>query len=131
MAPAGSDDSGNRDLPSDSDERRLRRRLDELDKRLDVATGRKRSGPSAEELRRRGGALGRAMRLATELVAGVFGGGLIGWLLDRWLGTLPLFLVVFLLLGIAAGLLNAVRAARQMGEGHTETGDFRRRPPDG
>jgi ATP synthase protein I len=57
-----------------------------------------------------------ALRLATELVVGVFGGGFIGWLLDKWLGTLPLFLVIFLLLGIAAGILNAVREARRMNE---------------
>jgi ATP synthase protein I len=41
-------------------------------------------------------------------------GGGIGWLLDRWLGTLPLFLLVFFVLGAVAGLLNVFRAAKQM-----------------
>ncbi len=113
MAAAGSDNDEGRAPQSDLDER-LKKRLDALDKRLDAATGRNPSAPSEAELRRRSGTLGKAMRLSTELVAGVFGGGLIGWLLDQWLGTMPLLLVIFLLLGVAAGLLNAVRTARQM-----------------
>jgi ATP synthase protein I len=43
----------------------------------------------------------------------VVGGG-IGWLLDRWLGTSPAFLIVFFLLGAAAGTLNVFRAAKEM-----------------
>ena len=38
-------------------------------------------------------------------------GALIGWLLDRWLGISPWGLIVFLLLGFAAGVLNVMRAA--------------------
>jgi ATP synthase protein I len=56
-------------------------------------------------------ALARGFRLSTELVAGVLMGGAIGWLLDRWLGISPWGMIVFLLLGFAAGVLNVVRAA--------------------
>ena len=35
----------------------------------------------------------------------------IGWLIDRWVGTTPLAMIVFLLLGFAAGVLNVMRAA--------------------
>ena len=49
--------------------------------------------------------------MSTELVAGVVVGALIGWLLDRWLGISPWGLIVFLLLGFAAGVLNVMRAA--------------------
>ena len=38
-------------------------------------------------------------------------GAMLGWLLDRWLGTSPWGLIVFLLLGFAAGVLNVMRAA--------------------
>ena len=53
----------------------------------------------------------RGFRLSTELVAGVLVGAGLGWLLDRWLGTTPWGLMVFLLLGFAAGVLNVMRAA--------------------
>ena len=53
----------------------------------------------------------RGFRLSTELVAGVLVGAAIGWLLDKWLGISPWGLIVFLLLGFAAGVLNVMRAA--------------------
>jgi len=56
-------------------------------------------------------ALARGFRLSTELVAGVLVGAFIGWALDRWLGTSPWGMIVFLLLGFAAGVVNVMRAA--------------------
>src|SRR6201996_2562472 len=53
----------------------------------------------------------RGFRLSSELVAGVVVGAGIGWLLDRWLGISPWGLIVFLLLGFAAGVLNVMRTA--------------------
>ncbi|MBV9260245.1 MAG: AtpZ/AtpI family protein [Pseudolabrys sp.] len=56
-------------------------------------------------------ALAKGFRLSTELVAGVLVGAGIGWLLDRFLGISPWGLIVFLLLGFVAGVLNVMRAA--------------------
>jgi ATP synthase protein I len=56
-------------------------------------------------------AIARGFRLSTELVAGVLVGAAIGWLLDRWLGISPWGMIVFLLLGFTAGVLNVMRAA--------------------
>jgi ATP synthase protein I len=56
-------------------------------------------------------ALARGFRLSSELVAGVLVGAGIGWLLDRWLGISPWGMIVFLLLGFAAGVFNVMRAA--------------------
>jgi ATP synthase protein I len=56
-------------------------------------------------------AIARGFRLSTELVAGVAVGAFIGWALDKWLGTSPWGMIVFLLLGFAAGVVNVMRAA--------------------
>jgi len=71
----------------------------------------------------RGTQLGFAFRLATELVAGFVVGGIVGWWLDKLLGTLPLFLLVFFGLGAAAGITNVVRTARRMNEHASEDQD--------
>ena len=87
---------------------RLRQLETQLDRKRDTAPDRDErpepssSGPSA---------IGRAFRLSTEFMAGIIAGGGLGWLLDRWLGTSPWGLIVFLMLGFAAGTFNVVRAA--------------------
>ena len=55
----------------------------------------------------------KGYKLASEFVAGVLVGGLIGFGLDKLFGTLPLFLIVFLLLGFGAGILNMSRSANR------------------
>jgi ATP synthase protein I len=56
-------------------------------------------------------AMARGFRLSTELVAGVAVGAGLGWLLDKWLGTTPWGMIILLMLGFAAGILNVMRAA--------------------
>lgn len=56
-------------------------------------------------------AFARAFRLSSELVGAVIFGAALGWATDRWLGISPWGLIVFLLLGFAAGVLNVIRAA--------------------
>ena len=48
-------------------------------------------------------------RVATELLAGLLIGACIGWTIDKWLNTSPWFLIIFFLLGGAAGILNLWR----------------------
>jgi ATP synthase protein I len=67
-----------------------------------------------EERSSRGTSMGIAFRLTTELVAGLVVGGGIGLLLDKWLGTGPVFLLIFFVLGMAAGILNVFRTAKQL-----------------
>ena len=54
-------------------------------------------------------AMGLGLRVGTELVCALAVGLGIGWALDRWLGTRPIFLAVFMLLGGVAGIMNVWR----------------------
>ena len=53
--------------------------------------------------------LGIGVRVGVELASALAVAVAIGWVLDRWLHTKPLFLIVFVLLGGAAGVLNVWR----------------------
>jgi len=53
------------------------------------------------------------LRLSAELIAGLLLGLGVGWALDRWLGTAPWLLLVFMLLGIAAGIMNVIRTGNR------------------
>lgn len=57
---------------------------------------------------------GFAARIGTEMVAALVVGALIGYGLDRLLGFRALFLVIFALVGGAAGTLNVLRAVKQV-----------------
>ncbi len=96
--------SGSQNLNSGEDER-----LKALEIRLQAARAR---GKQAVKPPSRGVALGKAFRLVTELVIGLVIGGAIGWYLDQWLGTTPIMLLIFFILGVAAGVLNVMRAAQ-------------------
>jgi ATP synthase protein I len=89
----------------------IRGRLDTLEER--IAAARVRHAPPPEP-QARGAALGQALRLSTELIAGVAVGGFIGWALDRFFGSAPFLMVVFLFLGATAGILNVVKTAKAM-----------------
>lgn len=55
-----------------------------------------------------------AWRLMSEFVAAIIVGAGLGYLADMFLPTRPWGLIVMLLLGFAAGVLNVVRAANEM-----------------
>jgi ATP synthase protein I len=94
-----------------ADEAALSARLQRLDERLRHATAGRPSGDAGDPPAVDTSAMARGFRLSTELVAGVLVGAGLGWLIDRWLGTSPLGLIVLLLLGFAAGVLNVMRSA--------------------
>lgn len=58
----------------------------------------------------------------------VVGGGAVGFLLDRALGTLPWLSLLFLGFGVAAGIRNVVRAASAAAPGGGRQSDDS--PPD-
>jgi ATP synthase protein I len=54
---------------------------------------------------------GQALKLSSEFIAGIAVGAGLGWAIDRMAGTSPWGLIVFLLLGFGAGILNVLRSA--------------------
>jgi ATP synthase protein I len=68
-----------------------------------------------------------AVKLSSEFIAGVIVGALLGYLFDRFAGTSPWGMIVFLLLGFCAGVLNVLRStgavAQSDGTGRSQTGD--------
>ena len=65
----------------------------------------------AETAAARASAMALGFRLSSELIAGVVVGALIGWGFDRLLSTSPFGLIVFVLLGFTAGVVNVIRSA--------------------
>ena len=57
-----------------------------------------------------------AWRMVIELVAGIVIGFGIGYGLDRLFGTMPIFLVLFVLLGFAAGVRTMLRSVKELQE---------------
>jgi len=87
---------------------------DHLRKFSDRVKKAQKRGKQAPAHKARGTLIGMAYRLSVELVVGVSVGGFIGWWLDKWFATAPIFFLLMLVLGMVAGILNVIRAAREM-----------------
>jgi len=59
-------------------------------------------------------AIGVAWTLPFELVVPMIVGGGIGYLLDRWLHTAPLFLLIIGFAGFGVGLRNMLKTANSL-----------------
>jgi ATP synthase protein I len=94
-----------------SDEAALSARLQRLGEGLARQRAHGTSSDSPEDRATAASGYAKGFRLSSELVAGVVVGAGLGWLIDRWLGVAPWGLIVFLLLGFAAGVLNVMRSA--------------------
>jgi len=70
---------------------------------------------SGEALRAAGALSTIGLAFVLALVMGFW----IGDQLDKWLGTTPLFTIVFFFLGLAAGILNVFRIVKQAYPGGT------------
>ncbi len=86
--------------------------LKALRQRIDKAQGSAR--PDARDSASSSQGVGFAMRLAVELMAGVAVGSLVGYGLDHWLGTMPVFFILCFFLGTAAGFRNLWREAQKI-----------------
>jgi ATP synthase protein I len=111
----GTNDSGNGNGDkSSSDEAALSARLGSLDHRLSKIRDSRKIGtdqPGGGDGAARASAMAIGFRLSSELIAGVVVGALLGWGFDRLLSTSPFGLIVFVLLGFVAGVVNVIRSA--------------------
>jgi ATP synthase protein I len=89
-------------------------RLKKLEERIAAAKRATQPKPRVEE---HYSAASQGWRMVIELVSGMGLGFGIGYGLDVLLGTLPIFLVLFALLGFAAGVKVMLRTAREFQAG--------------
>jgi ATP synthase protein I len=111
MADPHERNGGNERKPGSADDADLSARLKSLDARISQASAHRAEPEPRTRQTSDSSALGQAFRLSAEFVAGVFAGGVIGWLIDHFAGTSPWGLIVCLILGFCAGMLNLLRAA--------------------
>lgn len=106
--------------PTDDEAERARdaARLRDLEARLSGMGG-EQPGSRAEE---HFSQANMAWRMVTELVAGLVLGFGIGYGLDQLFGTMPILLVIFVLLGLVAGVKTMMRTANEIGKKPGATG---------
>ena len=87
--------------------------LKEISTRLEIA--KKKIAKNADE---KAGSnvtyIGKALKISTELVAAVFVGTILGFILDNWFGTKPWLTICFFIMGVAAGISNVFKSAKKM-----------------
>ena len=88
-----------------------KQQLEQLEARIEAAKEAQAPGPRVDE---HYSMANQAWRMVTELVAGLVIGLGIGYGLDVLLGTTPIFMVLFILLGLAAGVNVMLRSAREI-----------------
>ncbi|MGH6893113.1 MAG: AtpZ/AtpI family protein [Dongiaceae bacterium] len=92
------------------------RDLDQFDAKLQAARDRieGREGQGSQNASYNDSLAGVGYRMSIELVVGICVGLGIGWLIDRLMGTKPWFMLVFMFLGLAAGIFNVVRLSKDV-----------------
>ena len=86
---------------------------DSLKTRLEIAK-KKYLNKNSEKNAQSSSKLGLAFKMSTELVAAVLVGTIIGFIFDNWFGTKPWLILIFFFVGVAAGIYNVVKSAKNM-----------------
>jgi ATP synthase protein I len=87
-------------------------------------------GPDAPIAARDMTGLSRALRLGSEFIAAILVGAAIGFFLDQWLGTGPWIMLVMLMVGFAAGIVNVTRTVAAMNKAAPPATGAQRVPDD-
>jgi ATP synthase protein I len=123
----GKPDPGHKARPDIRDDE-LERRRRQLEASLAARPAQRSGGGNGAK----GGSAGygHALRLSSEFIAGILVGVGLGWVIDRVAGTSPWGLIVFLLLGFGAGVLNVLRSVGAVAEGGLKVPEKRTEEPD-
>ena len=87
------------------------RQTDDLDARIASAkaAGQSRGGVQAPQAK----GYGQGSKVLALLLGALFGGGIMGWALDQWLGTSPWALLIVLTLAIVGAFLNIMKISKE------------------
>jgi ATP synthase protein I len=90
-------------LPPDARLESLDERLDRLQQAEAKRTAKAQGDPSYSA----------GQLVLSHMIGAPLGSGIVGWMLDRWLGTKPWVMLVMLFLGFAVGFMNVMRIANK------------------
>ncbi len=96
--------------------------LDSLDAKLKAARERNKGPGEASGPTQGPAGLGYGSRLSVEIIASLLAGLGIGWVIDHFAGTGPLFMLVFMFLGLGLGIFNVIRLSRRQQEEENNEG---------
>lgn len=101
--------------PNKQDDSDLDARLDSLRSRIET---KRPTREARSEVDKKGdvGGIGQAFKLSSEFIAGILVGAGLGYLFDTFFETTPWGMIVLLLLGFCAGILNVLRSAGMVAE---------------
>ncbi len=93
--------------------------LDQVAKKIQEIKSRKKKIDN-EQKQKRGRQISIAMRISIELIISSIIGAVLGWYIDKWLNTKPIFFIIFLVLGIVSGIKTAITSSRQLYESNND-----------
>lgn len=96
------------------EERRKRLSAELAGRKAEDAAEAKRDAQSEES--RKGMALG--FKISSEFISAVAVGAVLGYAIDRFAGTSPWGMIILLLLGFCAGILNVLRTVGMVAQPH-------------
>jgi ATP synthase protein I len=128
MAPGDTpEEAGSAKSPAHSELESRRQRLEAALAGKDAKERQERD--AAGRRRENSNGMAYAVKISSEFIAGVVVGAALGWLIDKLFGTGPWGLIIFLLLGFCAGVLNVLRSAGLIAVSKSERG-FDLKPSD-
>ena len=86
----------------------------DINTRLQIAKNKAKKNYPEKINNKSSSSIGTALKLSTELVAAVFVGTIIGFILDNWFDSKPWLIIIFFFIGMIAGITNVIRSAKLM-----------------